>query len=74
MLAIKLYETMPSDNENVLMGISGKIPAIVIDTENFPNEIIDETFTQMSLEEYNNYLKSIQLDFNAWKIIQEQNN
>lgn len=74
MLAVKFYSTMPSSDENVLKGISGNIPAIVIDTEKFPNEIIDETFSQMTQEEYNNYLASIQNDLNTWKAIQEQNN
>lgn len=74
MLAVKFYSTMPTEDENILKGISGNIPAIVIDTENFPSEVIDETFVQMTQENYENYLISIQNDLNEWRTIQEQNN
>lgn len=71
MLAIKFYSTMPSDDENVLKGISGKIPALVIDLDIAPDFTIDETFTQMSTEEYNAYLISIKNELDAWKGRQE---
>lgn len=74
MLTVKFYSTMSPDNENVLKGISGNIPAIVIDTEKFPNEIIDETFSQMSEKDYENYLESIKPNLDNWKTTQEENN
>lgn len=70
MLAIKLYSTMP-DNENVLKGISGKIPATVIDLAIAPDYPIDETFMQMTKEEFKLYMNSIQSELTEWKIIQE---
>lgn len=71
MKAVKFYSTMPSDNENVLKGISGKIPAVVVcGDENL--QAPDETYTVMTDEEYNSYLMSIQSEMDAWKIIQEQ--
>jgi len=71
MKAIKLYETMPSDDENVLKGISGKIPALVVDLEVTLTYPIDETFIQMSDEKYNAYLVSIKPELEAWQVIQE---
>lgn len=71
MLAIKFYSSMPSDDDNVLKGISGKIPALVTDLSTSPNYPIDETFTQMTTEEYSNYMKSIQTKLTEWKAIQE---
>lgn len=71
MLAIKFYSTMPSDNENVLKGISANIPALVIDLNTFPDYPTDETFTQMTNEEYANYMKSIQIELDEWKIIRD---
>lgn len=70
MLAIKFYSTMPSDDENVLKGISGKIPAIVIDLERFSDETTDESFIQMSSDNYEKYLQSIQPELNQWMMIQ----
>jgi hypothetical protein len=70
MLAVKFYSSMP-DNENVLKGISGNIPALVIDLNTFPDYPTDETFTQMTNEEYLDYINSIQSDLDAWKKIQE---
>lgn len=66
MPAVKFYSTMPSDDENVLKGISGKIPAEVRDIAS------DETYVTMSDEEYKNYLDSIKQELIDWKIIQEQ--
>lgn len=74
MLAIKLYETMPEDNENVIKGISPKIPAMVVDLSAFPDYPIDETFIQMSNDDFNTYTQSIQTELNNWKQIQEDVN
>lgn len=74
MLAIKFYSTMPANDDNVLKGISGNVPAKVFNIEIFPNEPLDETFTQMTQEEYDNYLETIQSDLDIWKTIQEENN
>lgn len=71
MLAIKFYLTMPSDNENVLKGISGNIPAEVIcgdETIQPP----DKTYTVMSEENYINYLDSISTELDSWKAIQQK--
>ena len=65
MLAVKLYETMPSDDENILKGISPKIPAIVIF-----GEAPDETYQVMTQEEYNAYMQEIQPELDEWKAIQ----
>jgi hypothetical protein len=65
MLAVKFYETMPSDDENVLKGISPKIPAIVIF-----GETPDNTYQVMTQEQYNAYLISIEPELEAWKVIQ----
>lgn len=73
MLAIKFYSTMPSDDENVLKGISGKIPALVIDLDIAPDFTIDETFTQMTQEEFTSYMNSIQTELAEWKALQAQN-
>lgn len=70
MLAVKFYSTMPQNNENVLKGIDGKIPAIVIDMEIFPNEHIDETFSLMTTEDYRNYLQSIKNELASWECLQ----
>lgn len=68
MLAVKLYSTMPEDNENVLAGISGKIPAVVVfGVETEP----DETYTIMTEEQYHNYLASIEQELDLWKQMQE---
>lgn len=66
-LAVKLYETMPANDENVLVGISPLIPAIVIFELDTPP---DETYTIMTEEEYQAYLVSISSELNAWKNIQ----
>ena len=71
MLAIKLYSKMPSDDENVILGISGKIPAIVIDLTIAPDYPINESFTQMTVEEFTSYMTSIQAELAEWKAIQE---
>ena len=65
MLAVKLYETMPSDDENILKGISPKIPAIVIF-----GEAPDNTYQTMTQEEYNAYILSISKELDEWKAIQ----
>lgn len=66
-LAVKLYSKMPLDDENILKGISGKIPAEVrFNVDSAP----DENYTIMNLEEYNAYLESIQTDLDNWKTIQ----
>lgn len=61
-LAVKLYETMPADDENVVAGIDGKIPATVIF-----GEAPDETYQVMTQEEYNTYLISITKELDEWK-------
>lgn len=71
MLAIKFYSTMPSGDENVLKGISGKIPALVTDLSTSPDYPIDETFIQMTDEEFTSYMNSIQPELAEWKAIQE---
>lgn len=70
MLAIKFYSTMPND-ENVLKGISEKIPALVADLSTFPDYPIDETFIQMTNAEFTSYMNSIQPELDEWKEIQE---
>ena len=65
-LAIKLYETIPSEDENVKAGISLKIPAIVIF-----GEAPDETYQTMTQEQYNEYLQEIQPELDEWQAIQE---
>lgn len=62
---------MPSDDENTLKGISGNIPALVVDLSTSPDYPVDETFTQMTNEEYATYMNSIQTELAAWKAIQE---
>lgn len=64
MPAVKFYSTMPSDNENVLKGISGKIPAEVRDTA------LNETYIMMTDSEFNAYMQSIQPELDAWAAIQ----
>ena len=64
-LAVKLYETMPSDDENILKGISPKIPAVVIF-----GEALDDTYQVMTQEEYSAYLLSIVKELDEWKAIQ----
>ena len=64
MLAVKLYETMPLDDENVLKGISPKIPAVVVF-----GEAPDETYQVMTQEEYSAYLSSISKELDEWKQI-----
>lgn len=66
MLAVKLYETMPSDDINVVNGISPKIPAVVVF-----GEAPDDTYQAMTQEEHQNYLTSIETELNEWKVIQE---
>jgi hypothetical protein len=67
-LAVKLYSTMPADNENVLAGIDGKIPAeIRFDVDTVP----DETYQLMTQKQYDNYLISIQPELEIWKEIQK---
>ena len=70
MLAVKLYETMPSNDENVLLGIDTKIPAKVVDLDKFPNYEIDETYELMTQEEYNTYNGSLESEYSAWEVIQ----
>jgi len=67
MKAVKFYSTMPSDNEDVIKGVDGEIPALV----EFTNIAPDETYTLMTDEEYLEYMNSIQPELDAWKIIQE---
>lgn len=71
MLAIKLYSSMPSNNDNVLKGISGSIPALVVDLDTSPDYPTDETFIQMTKEEFTSYMESIQAELAEWKAIQE---
>lgn len=66
-LAVKLYETMPSNDECVLNGIDGKIPAIVVF-----GRTPDNTYQVMAQEEYNAYLLSISKELDEWKIIQDE--
>lgn len=66
-IAVKFYSTMPSDDENIIKGISGKIPAIVEFTDVPP----DDTYKIMTDEEYNTYLASISKEMEDWKAIQE---
>lgn len=67
-LAVKFYSTMQSDDENVLAGIDGSIPAEVrFNTDTPP----DDTFTIMTEEEYQAYLASIQSELQDWKTMQE---
>ncbi len=68
MLAVKFYSTMPSSDENVLKGISGKIPAIVV----FNDAIPDETYTLMTDEEYQLYLNSVTPELVQWHEIQNE--
>ena len=70
MLAIKLYETMPSDDENVIKGISPKIPAMVVDLSAFPDYPIDDTFIQITNDEFNQYMNSIQTELDSWRNVQ----
>lgn len=71
MKAVKFYSTMPPNDENILNGISGNIPAIVIcGEENL--QAPDETYTVMADDSYQNYLSSISTNLDQWKIIQEQ--
>lgn len=65
MIAVKFYSKMPSDDENVLKGISVNIPAVVEFTDILP----DETYTMMSDEEYNIYIESIKPELDEWKVI-----
>ena len=65
-LAVKLYETMPIDDENILNGISPKIPAVVVF-----GEAPDETYQVMTQEEFNQYINSIQAELDEWKQIQK---
>lgn len=74
MKAVKFYSTMPSDDENVLLGISGKIPAEVVDLSVTPNYQIDETFVQMTDEEFTSYMNSIQAELTEWKARPEYSN
>jgi hypothetical protein len=67
-LIVKLYSNMPQDNENVLLGIPGTIPAIV---EFNKDTVPDETWQLMAIEEYNAYLNSIKNDLDTWKEIRE---
>lgn len=67
MPAVKFYSTMPSDNENILKGINGNIPAEVVFSDTAP----DETYILMTDEEYFNYMNSIQTELLEWKAIQE---
>lgn len=71
MLAIKLYSTMPSNDENVLRGISGNVPALVVDLSTSSDYPVDETFIQMTTEEFTSYMNSIQPELAEWKTIQE---
>jgi len=64
-LAVKLYETMPLDDQNILNGISLKIPAVVVF-----GEAPDNTYQEMTEEEYKAYLISIEPELEAWKAIQ----
>lgn len=61
-LAVKLYETMPQDDENVVNGISPKIPAVVVF-----GEAPDNTYQVMTQEEYQSYLLSITKELDEWK-------
>jgi len=67
MLAVKLYETMPSDDENVIKGISGKIPAVVIDTDIAPAP--DNSYILMTQDEFNAYNASLEAEYQAWNLI-----
>lgn len=67
-LAVKLYEKMPADDENIVNGIDGKIPAQVIFGIDTPP---DENYTIMSEEQYQDYLASISAELETWKSIQK---
>ena len=70
-MKVKFYSTMPSDNENVLKGISGKIPALVVNLDTSPDFPVDETFIQMTIEEYLAYDASLTEEKEALRTIQE---
>lgn len=66
-LAVKLYETMPLDDQNILNGISLKIPAVVVF-----GEAPDETYQVMTQEEFNTYNASLKTEYQEWKAIQNE--
>ena len=71
LLGVKLYETMPADCEENLLGISPKIPAKVVNLEKNPEYLQDETYLQMTEKDYNDYNKSLSVEYAEWKAIQE---
>lgn len=68
MLAVKLYGKMPKDNENVVLGISPKIPAEVIFGV---EEALSKDYILMTDEEYHAYDASLVEEYAEWRIIQE---
>lgn len=68
-LAVKFYSNMLPTDENVLAGISLKIPAeVVFNIDTAP----DDTYEVMTEEEYSAHLNSIKPELDAWKIIQNE--
>lgn len=67
-LAVKFYETITTNDENIQLGISPKIPAEVRFNVNIAP---DDTFTIMTEESYQEYLRSIETELLNWKITQE---
>lgn len=69
MLAVKFYSAMPSDDENVLKGISGKIPAeVIFNVDTAP----DNNYILMSDIDYQAYSDSISSELEQWRLIQKQ--
>lgn len=68
-IAVKFYETMLSDDANIIAGISPKIPATVIFNK---DTAPDDTYSIMTDEQYHVYLISIEPELSVWKTIQEQ--
>jgi hypothetical protein len=64
-MKVKLYETMPADNEYVLLGISPKIPAATAGD----NEPVDDTYISMTDAGYCAYCESIKTEELQWKEI-----
>ena len=71
MLAIKLYGKMPVDCKEVLLGISPKIPANVVDLDKNPEYANDTDYLQMTKKAYNEYNESLKTEYAEWKVIQE---
>lgn len=68
-MKVKFYSTIPADDGNVLLGISPKIPAVVVPDD----ALTDETYRQMTEQEFIDYQTLIASDYEAWHVIQSQN-